>query len=78
MPNYNISLNSELAQEMNKEMNKKGFANRSEFFRHVLRQRYFDSSDHAIEELSASDPDYQLIQSRKRQAKFTPLKDLMA
>lgn len=43
MITYNISLNQELAQLVNQQMKFGGFANRSEFFRQLLRNTFLTS-----------------------------------
>lgn len=79
MPNYNISLNDELAAVVDTEIKVRKYSSRSEFFRDLVRQRYVtdeDQCDHS-EALSSEDPDAVLIQSRKKDASFIPLKSLL-
>lgn len=78
MPNYNISLNDELAMVVDTEIKIRKYSSRSEFFRDLVRQRYVTNADQCdIEVVSSNDPDAALIQSRKRDASFIPLNDLL-
>jgi len=77
MPNYNISLNKGLARIVTTEIRKKKYANRSEFFRDLIRRRYvLRESSGAIDEILPSDPDYLLIQKRKKNPSFISLAKL--
>ncbi|MFC1615038.1 ribbon-helix-helix domain-containing protein [Patescibacteria group bacterium] len=78
MATFNISINKDLAKEMNKKMKQGKFSNRSEFFRFLLRGHIMsDSSSYSIEEVSKDDSDYKTIQSRSKKAEFLPLKELL-
>lgn len=78
MPNYNISLNDELAMVVDTEIKMRKYSSRSEFFRDLVRQRYVTDEDLChIEIVSPKDPDTALIQSRKKDAAFIPLKSLL-
>lgn len=78
MPNYNISLNDELALVVDTEIKMRKYSSRSEFFRDLVRQRYVMDEDQCDREaLSSEDPDAVLIQSRKKDASFIPLKRLL-
>ena len=68
MPNYNISLNPALAREVERTIKKRKYANRSEFFRHLIRQ-YCLEEDYLIEELEPSDADYILAEARVKKSK---------
>lgn len=68
MTTYNISLNPALARIVEREIKSKKYANRSEFFRSLLRRHYVED-EYVIEELSPDDPDYVLLQSRARNYK---------
>jgi Arc/MetJ-type ribon-helix-helix transcriptional regulator len=71
MVTLNISLNDELADIVTKEMKDKKFANRSEFFRDLLRKEYvYKNQDVVIEEIGPDDEDYKIIQKRKKNAEF--------
>ncbi|MEK7648714.1 MAG: ribbon-helix-helix domain-containing protein [Patescibacteria group bacterium] len=77
MPNYNISLNKGLAQIVTTEIRKKKYANRSEFFRDLIRRRYvLRESDVVIDNILPSDPDYTLVRKRKKNASFALLASL--
>ena len=77
MPTFNISINADLVELMNHEMQTKRYGNRSEFFRDVLRRRYFQD-DVVIERVAPSDPDYKLVQRRKKTAKgWVPLRKMI-
>lgn len=45
MNTYNISLNKELAELVDKQVKSGYFANRSEFFRQLLRHAFFSNRD---------------------------------
>lgn len=78
MPNYNISLNDELAMVVDAEIKIRKYSSRSEFFRDLVRQRYVTDEDGCdVEVLSSEDPDTALIQDRKKDASFIPLKSLL-
>lgn len=78
MPNYNISLNDELAELVDIEIKEGKYSSRSEFFRDLVRQRYVtDVGRHDIEIVPSTDPDAALVQSRKGDASFIPLNDLL-
>lgn len=78
MPNYNISLNDELAAVVDTEIKMRKYSSRSEFFRDLVRQRYVTDEDQCDSEvLSSEDPDAAIIQSRKKDASFIPLKSLL-
>ena len=78
MPNYNISLNDELAELVDIEIKEGKYSSRSEFFRDLVRQRYVaDDGRCDIEVVSPTDPDAVLIQSRKKDASFIPLATLL-
>lgn len=79
MVTYNISVNDELAEEFERYMKRKKYANRSECFRDLIRQKVAVADDYEIEEVLPGDADYQLIQKRKKNndANFVPLQDLI-
>lgn len=78
MPNYNISLNDEIAQIVDTEIKEKKYSSRSEFFRDLIRQRYIVDVDRCDSEaITSTDPDAILIQKRKVNASFIPLNDLL-
>ena len=72
MPSYNISLNDALAQIVEQEIRTKKYANRSEFFRSLIRNQYVDT-DSVIEEIPADDPDHKILRKREQKTKFIPL-----
>ncbi|MCK5510948.1 hypothetical protein KAI65_05430 [Candidatus Parcubacteria bacterium] len=63
MNTYNISLNKELADLVDKQMVKGKFANRSEFFRQLLRHAFF-SKTHTQEDWIYSEPFFSELQNR--------------
>ncbi|MBI4273045.1 ribbon-helix-helix protein, CopG family [Candidatus Uhrbacteria bacterium] len=78
MPNYNISLNDEIAQIVDTEIKERKYSSRSEFFRDLIRQRYVTDQDRCdIEVVAPIDPDAILIQKRKKDASFVSLNDLL-
>lgn len=78
MPNYNISINSELAQVIDRAMREKKYSSRSEFFRDLVRDKFvIGSEENDITRLSSSDSDYALVKKRKRGAQFVRLNDLL-
>ncbi len=78
MPNYNISINRELAQIITREMKSRKYSSRSEFFRDLVRDRYVvGGSEYAIEELPNGDKDTLVIKRRKKEAHFVPLHTLL-
>ena len=77
MINYNISINDELAIIVEQIMRERKYANRSEFFRDLIRRFYVKEKDYTIEELDPSDPDYQLIESRKKDAEYITMKEVI-
>ena len=78
MPNYNISLNDDLAQIVETEIKEGKYSNRSEFFRALVRNRYVADDDRCtIETVSVDDSDAAIIKQRKHDASFVPLKRLL-
>ncbi len=78
MPNYNISLNDEIAQIVDTQIKERKYSSRSEFFRDLIRQRYVTDQDRCdIEVVTPTDPDAILIQKRKKDASFISLNDLL-
>jgi len=69
MVHYNITLNQELADIVDREMKKKKYSNRSEFFRDLVRRQYVEE-DYAIEPVLPGDPDYALAKERLKKSKF--------
>ena len=65
--NYNISINSELAKVVEQIMKQRKYANRSEFFRDLIR-RYYLEEEYSIEEVDPSDSDHKLIKEREKNA----------
>lgn len=78
MPNYNISINSELARVIDREIMEKKYSSRSEFFRDLVRDRFVAGDEkYDIAALSLRDPDYALVKKRKLGARFVRLNDLL-
>lgn len=80
MTHYNISINDELAEIVERLMKERKYANRSEFFRELIRQHYLqDENNYVIEKLDPSDPDYQLIEKMKKEEdlEFIPLDEVL-
>ncbi|MCK5319803.1 hypothetical protein KAJ61_00255 [Candidatus Parcubacteria bacterium] len=63
MNTYNISLNKELAVLVDKQVKLGKFANRSEFFRQLLRHAFF-SKTHTQEDWIYSEPFFSELQNR--------------
>ena len=76
MTTYNISINDELASIVEETIKTQKYANRSEFFRDLLR-KFFVKNEHSIEEINEHDEDYNIIQAREKNASFTPLSELI-
>lgn len=78
MVHYNISINDELAELVEQMMKHGRYANRSEFFRDLIRKAYLNN-DCIIEELHPDDPDYKLLQAEKRfeNNEFVPLETIL-
>ncbi|OGC82633.1 MAG: hypothetical protein A2V81_03950 [Candidatus Abawacabacteria bacterium RBG_16_42_10] len=76
MVHYNITLNQELADIVDREMKKKKYSNRSEFFRDLVRRQYLAEEDYSIEEILPGDPDYKFLQSLKKKSKSSKFKVL--
>ena len=75
---FNISLNKDLAKEMENEVKRGKFSSRSEFFRFLLREHIMSKhSPYVIEKISKDDFDYKTIQTRSKKAEFIPLKELL-
>ena len=74
MITINISLNKELADIVEYEVKTKKYANRSEFFRDLLRKNYILND---IEELDKNDSDYKLVQKMGKDAKFINISELL-
>lgn len=74
--NYNISINDELAIIVDRIMKERKYANRSEFFRDLIRKFYIDEGN-SIEEIDVNDPDYELVKTREKDAKFMNINDLI-
>jgi len=77
MITWNISLNDELAQIVDEEMKKKKFANRSEFFRDLIRTVYLEKIPFEIEPVLPGDPDEKIFEERSKNAEFVTLEELM-
>lgn len=75
MTTYNISINNELDFIIKSEMKKGCYANRSEFFRELIRNRYVIKQNN-IEILHENDDDYRLIEKRKKTAEFMSVEDI--
>jgi Arc/MetJ-type ribon-helix-helix transcriptional regulator len=65
MATYNISMNDELDVIVTTEMKRKKYANRSEFFRDLIRKQYV-KDDYLIEVIDEDDPDYSLLKTLDR------------
>jgi len=78
MPVYSISINNELARVVEKEMKMRKFANKSEFFRELIRMVCLPKKqDYIIEEVAKDDPDYERAVRLRETGKFVPLKSLI-
>lgn len=76
MPNFNISINTELSQIIDREMKRKKFANRSEFFRDLIRKSYLGDA-YEIEAIPEADADMRVLRSRQKNPSFVNLKKLL-
>jgi Arc/MetJ-type ribon-helix-helix transcriptional regulator len=75
---YNISLNDELAEIVDMQIKIQKYSTKSEFFRDLIRHKYVkDMEDFEIERIDGRDPDYDLVQNRKKNAKFIPISNLL-
>lgn len=77
MITYNISINNELAEVVENAIKNKKFANRSEFFRDLVRKFELENEEYEIEEINPWDSDYNLIKNREKNASFIPLSKLI-
>lgn len=65
MVTYNISLNKELAQIVDKKIKSGKFANRSEFFRQLLRSAFLSGrEDNIADDFIYSEPYYSELKQR--------------
>lgn len=64
MSTYNISLNKELADLVDKQLKEGKFANRSEFFRQLLRHAFFSQEQSTQNDWIYSEPFYGELKSR--------------
>ncbi len=70
MITYNISLNKELAQIVEKKIKSGKFANRSEFFRQILRSMFLSEKAGKIEnDFIYSEPHYSELRKRIKNLK---------
>lgn len=74
MATYNISINNELDMIIKSEMKKGRYANRSEFFRDLIRERYVHPYND-IEVIDEHEPDFARIEKRKKTATFASADD---
>ena len=58
MPQFNISINPELSAIVDREMKRRHYANRSEFFRDLIRKSFIDE----IEPILPGDPDQSILE----------------
>ncbi|MBI5415080.1 ribbon-helix-helix protein, CopG family [Candidatus Peregrinibacteria bacterium] len=79
MVHYNITLNEDLADVVESQMKRRRFANRSEFFRDLIRSQYvlIENENILIEEISRDDADYAIIKKREKNAEFIPLEKIL-
>jgi Arc/MetJ-type ribon-helix-helix transcriptional regulator len=74
MPQFNISINPELSVIVDREMKRRRYANRSEFFRDLIRKSFVDE----VEPLLPGDRDSALLkQAIKAGDEFIPLSAVM-
>ncbi|MBA3047935.1 ribbon-helix-helix domain-containing protein [Patescibacteria group bacterium] len=70
MITYNISLNKELALLVDKHVKSGKFANRSEFFRQLLRSMFLpNAADNTLNDWIYSDPHYSELKKRVKSLK---------
>ncbi|PIR13716.1 hypothetical protein COV49_01250 [Candidatus Falkowbacteria bacterium CG11_big_fil_rev_8_21_14_0_20_39_10] len=62
MINYNISLNKELAQIVEQKMKQGKYANRSEFFRELLRRSFIFREKINIDPILPADSNYKKLE----------------
>ena len=77
MTTYNISVNDDLAIIVEEAIKAQKYANRSEFFRDLVRKFYVNNNQYEVDELGDNDEDYKLLQKRERQASFVKLTDII-
>ncbi len=77
MTTYNISVNDELALIVEEVIKTQKYANRSEFFRDLVRKFYVNNNQYKIEELNENDEDYKLLQKREKQVSFVKLSEII-
>ncbi len=64
MQTYNISLNKELAELVDEQLKQGRFANRSEFFRQLLRHAFFSQEQSIQNDWIYSEPFYGELKNR--------------
>jgi len=70
MITYNISLNKELAQVVDKQIKLGKFANRSEFFRQLLRSIFLSNSEsNGLNDWIYNEPHYSELKERVKSLK---------
>jgi Arc/MetJ-type ribon-helix-helix transcriptional regulator len=70
MINYNISLNKELAQIVEKKIKSGKYANRSEFFREMIRKMFvFGDKEYFIEEIKNGSCEYEKLEKMSKDKK---------
>ena len=67
MINYNISLNKELAQVVEEKMKQGKYANRSEFFRELIRRTFVLGETFDIESILPDSPDYKKLEKMSKE-----------
>lgn len=79
MTTYSISLNDELAEIVEQEMKSRKFSNRSEFFRDLVRTKFYPAKKNSsIEEISSYTKDYKIIKEREKDAEFMNIDQVLA
>ncbi len=79
MPIYSVSLNTDLAKVVEKEMKANKYENKSEFFRDLIRKIYVSPElTYTKESITSNDPDLIVIKRRKKDAEFIPLSALLS
>lgn len=69
MPTYNISLNEDLSKIVDIQVKSGKFANRSEFFRQLIRFVFLSSKGNDINDFIYSEPYYSELKTRVKNLK---------
>jgi len=75
MATFNISLNDELVKVINQEIKKRKYANRSEFFRELIRNTFFPINEEVLDEKEVVELTARIRGIKKGREKIVSLKE---